>query len=95
MTSANNVSQGLVVTILAAAERGGVSIGGLFLLVIGLYGGQYAQLFPENLRDIAGWFCLIVSGSGLAAIIVQLLKSFSKSHDEAKPVSAPPPTTPV
>ena len=68
-------SQGsIVLAVLAYAERGGVSMGGLFLVALGIYGGQYATLFPENTRSYAAAFCLLVSACGLVAVVYQLNK---------------------
>jgi hypothetical protein len=68
--------EGLVLSLLAHAERAGVSIGGLFLLVLGIYGGQYAALFPEQVRLVAGGFCIIVSLCGLTSVVFQLASTW-------------------
>lgn len=51
------------------AERHGISIGGLFLIALGLYAGQYARLFPERIQDYAGGFCLFVAACGLGFVV--------------------------
>src|SRR4051812_48222047 len=70
----------LAVKVLEYAERSGVSMGGLFLLVLGLYGGQYAALFPEATRVVAGVFCLIVSACGLITIVCQLFIGWQRKQ---------------
>jgi hypothetical protein len=41
---AKKLEDGVIAKILAYAERERISFGGLMLIVVGLYGGQYAQL---------------------------------------------------
>jgi hypothetical protein len=58
MARAPNAQQGTILKLLAYAEKSGIHAGGLCLIVLGLYGGQYAKQFPDSLTHIAGWFCL-------------------------------------
>jgi hypothetical protein len=82
---AKKTEQTLVLVLLEYAERSGLSMGGLFLLALGMWGGQYARLFPEHMQDLAGYFCLLVAASGLTAVVVQLVKGFLKRTGEALP----------
>ena len=83
-------SQGsIVLAVLAYAERGGVSMGGLFLVALGIYGGQYATLFPENTRSYAAAFCLLVSACGLVAVVYQLILGWRARRADDGSLSAP------
>jgi hypothetical protein len=66
----------MVVAVLEYAERHGVNFGGLLLLACGLYGGQYASLFPLTLQTLAGSFCLAVSASGFLCVVYSIVRSF-------------------
>jgi hypothetical protein len=84
-------SNNLILEILSFAERNGLSIGGLALLAMGMYGGQYAKLFPEHMQDYAAWFCLLVSGCGLIAVVYQLFRGF-RAQDQSASASPGTPT---
>lgn len=77
-------THGYIIAVLNYAERNGLSMGGLFLLAIGIYGGQYATLFPEDVRIVAGLFCLVVAGSGLVSVLYQLALGWRKTHERAR-----------
>jgi hypothetical protein len=93
MTGVDSPNQSLVDSLLRYAEKAGINFGALFLLTFGLYAGQYAALFPENLRSIAGAFCLVIAGCGFAFVVAQLLKSLLKpftGETTAKTAGVPP-----
>jgi len=58
-------------------------MGGLFLLAAGVYGGQYATLFPEHVRNYAAAFCLLVSACGLVAVVYQLILGWRERRIDA------------
>jgi hypothetical protein len=63
---------------LSRFERSGINAGGLALIALGLYGGQYAALFPETLKKVAGGFCILVAAVGLAFVIYHLVNAARK-----------------
>jgi hypothetical protein len=65
----------VILDLLSRFERGGINAGGLSLIVLGLYGGQYAALFPETMKNVAGGFCIFVAAAGLAVVIYHLIKA--------------------
>jgi hypothetical protein len=56
------------------ATKNGLHAGGVFLIILGLYGGQYAALFPSNLKDLAGSLCILISIIGLGFVVFKLLR---------------------
>jgi hypothetical protein len=83
-------SKPVILELLGWAERSGLNLGGLFLLSIGIYGGQYAKLFPEHMQDYAAGFCLVVSATGFLTVLYQLIKGFRSAREDltqSKPIS--------
>jgi hypothetical protein len=69
---------GAMLTVLGHAERGGVNMSGLCLLVIGIYGGQYAGLFPGVMPALASIVCLVVSLAGLVIVVCEVYFSMEE-----------------
>jgi hypothetical protein len=88
----DNAGHGIVLDLLSRFDRSGINPGGFFLIAAGLYGGQYAALFPESVRTAAGGFCLFVAAIGLAFVVYCLVKAAEKpelSGPPAAPASNP------
>jgi hypothetical protein len=71
--SAPKAQDKITLALLAYAERHGIHLGGFFLIGLGIYGGQYAKLFPDAVRDYAAVFCILVSACGLVFTVYHFI----------------------